>query len=865
MTDTTQGAFLVFDEAKYGHRQRNKKTAAQPGSGRRRSASTKPTFMGPRDCEACGLYHNVNSPKMEPCGEGRQGIVVVGESPGSADDRRGKLFCGDSGELLREAFSKLGLRMERDVMLTNVIQCTTPASESGKQKSANRKFRADCCHARLDKQLLDFKPKLIMTFGAEAARSVLSPPFDVTVNKVRGLIFPSQRYGCWVSCSYDPEYLIDGRVDELMDLFVDDMARGLEYYGKSVPPLLSRDSGCTILGDIEIAIEFLKKATLERDRVVGIDFETTSVQPYHNDSKVFCLSMAYSEDEGFFIPLEYGDFWTKEQKERLYTYVRAFLVSDAPKTIQNRAMEEKWTTFLGQTTGSKPIEIGNVVNDTMITAHVIEPRADKTKGQISGLAFQVFQLNGDTYKDEMDLHEFGAYAKEPLDKAVKYSCLDSRYLVKSHKNQMVHLADKLNLKRAAEFFSSRVITLIRMEKRGMALNLKLLNDQETESRDIIKECETYFNESKHVQLWKNHTAKRNKVFNPGSDKDLREFFWDVLDLPKPDWRTDGDQLPTSRAAIEWLKGQVKDTEFITLCDMMVKHSLYSTKLNTFILGFKSRLYADGLMHPEFLLNFVESMRSSSMNPNWQNLPKRNEEQADFRRLIIPYYGDLFNETDASGSEIVTAAMLSQCIELIRQLKAGVDVHRRWAARLFEITEDRVSKKQRSDTKNGFVFPEFYGAHHGGIAAQLSLPKEHVIKVEQQFWKEYRELRAWQEHTADVYATKGYVEMPMGFRRYAPLSKRQIFNTPIQGTSFHMLLEALYRADNDMIEKGMRSCLVAEIHDSILTDLVKEETEDARKILIKRMTEKQFDWQGSVPRGAEMQEGPNWYDMETVSL
>jgi len=36
-----------------------------------------------------------------------------------------------------------------------------------------------------------------------------------------------------------------------------------------------------------------------------------------------------------------------------------------------------------------------------------------------------------------------------------------------------------------------------------------------------------------------------------------------------------------------------------------------------------------------------------------------------------------------------------------------------------------------------------------------------------------------------------------------------------------------------------------------------------KILHRRMTEKQFSWQGDVPRSCEISIGLNWKDMETL--
>jgi uracil-DNA glycosylase len=74
-------------------------------------------------CGACALYKTCNSPKMEPTGDGRKRILIIGEAPGRTEDDEGRQFCGESGRLLEEKLSMFGINMRKDCWLENAIRC----------------------------------------------------------------------------------------------------------------------------------------------------------------------------------------------------------------------------------------------------------------------------------------------------------------------------------------------------------------------------------------------------------------------------------------------------------------------------------------------------------------------------------------------------------------------------------------------------------------------------------------------------------------------------------------------------------------------------------------------------------------------
>ena len=117
-----------------------------------RQAVATPVRSG---CDACGLFTGCKSPKMQPFGENKKHIVIVGEAPGRQEDDRGVPFVGDSGSMLSDALRTVSVQMDRDCIRTNVIQCRPP----GNKFPSNKKVQ--CCAPRLEQQIKDAEPAMI--------------------------------------------------------------------------------------------------------------------------------------------------------------------------------------------------------------------------------------------------------------------------------------------------------------------------------------------------------------------------------------------------------------------------------------------------------------------------------------------------------------------------------------------------------------------------------------------------------------------------------------------------------------------------------------------------------------------------------
>jgi uracil-DNA glycosylase len=135
-------------------------------------------------CRGCDLYEDATQTVF---GEGRKAarMMLVGETPGDQEDRRGKPFVGPAGRELDRALARAGIDRS-DAYVTNAVKHFR-FEERGKrrihQRPEGRHVKA--CRPWLEAELRQVRPEAVIVMGATAARSLLGPSFRVTQERGR--------------------------------------------------------------------------------------------------------------------------------------------------------------------------------------------------------------------------------------------------------------------------------------------------------------------------------------------------------------------------------------------------------------------------------------------------------------------------------------------------------------------------------------------------------------------------------------------------------------------------------------------------------------------------------------------------------
>lgn len=151
-------------------------------------------------CEQCPL-------RARPfaSGVGRDDVkyVIVGEAPGSREEKTGVPFVGVSGQTLHEVLTHHGIDRNTDVFVTNTVLCRPPLKD-GKNTSPEDDA-IDACSDRLHHDIKSHKPDAVLALGGPAAQTLLDSQEKISVLREGG---PKQSpfFAAPVVATFHPSY-----------------------------------------------------------------------------------------------------------------------------------------------------------------------------------------------------------------------------------------------------------------------------------------------------------------------------------------------------------------------------------------------------------------------------------------------------------------------------------------------------------------------------------------------------------------------------------------------------------------------------------------------------------------------------------
>ncbi len=276
---------------------------------------------------------------------------------------------------------------------------------------------------------------------------------------------------------------------------------------------------------------------------------------------------------------------------------------------------------------------------------------------------------------------------------------------------------------------------------------------------------------------------------------------------------------------------------------------------------------DGRVHTTFNQALTATGRLSSSNPNLQNIPIRTERGKEIRKAFTAQGPDrVILSADYSQIELRIMAHLSCDEHLLEAFRAGEDVHRATAAKIFGIPVSEVSAEQRRVAKTA-NFGIMYGISAFGLAQRLHCSRSEAKKIIDDYFLSFPAIRSFIDGAVSFARESLYVETIFGRRRYLPdivsknatvrsLAERNAVNAPIQGTSADIIKLAMISIDRRLREAGLQSKMVLQIHDELLFELPLSELEELRSIVVQEM---ENVVELSVPLTVECSYGKNWLE------
>ena len=149
-----------------------------------------------KTCTKCDL-HKTRTQIVFGAGNPKSNIVFVGESPGLDENKSGKPFAGEAGQLLTRIIKAMHLNHDM-VYICNIMKCLPPNNRVPEPEEIK------ACLGHLKSQLDIIQPDIICTLGSSASQALLN--VKTSIDEMRGRFYDYK--GIPVMPTFHPSYLL---------------------------------------------------------------------------------------------------------------------------------------------------------------------------------------------------------------------------------------------------------------------------------------------------------------------------------------------------------------------------------------------------------------------------------------------------------------------------------------------------------------------------------------------------------------------------------------------------------------------------------------------------------------------------------
>lgn len=351
-------------------------------------------------------------------------------------------------------------------------------------------------------------------------------------------------------------------------------------------------------------------------------------------------------------------------------------------------------------------------------------------------------------------------------------------------------------------------------------------------------------------------------FNIDSPKQLGDILFGKLKIPYEGRKTKTGQFSTSEEILAPLASEHEVVEnILTYRHLSKLKSTYVDALPQLVNP------ATGRVHSTLSQTVAVTGRLSSNNPNLQNIPIRTERGREIRKAFIARDEDhVLLSADYSQVELRIIASLSEDKNLMDAFTDGHDIHASTASKVYGVDLDTVTPEMRRSAKM-VNFGIIYGISAFGLAQRLGIPRGEAKDLIDNYFEQYPKVKEYMDKSIQFARDNGYVQTMLGRRRHLKdiqarnytvrsFAERNAINSPIQGTAADMIKIAMVNIHREMTKRKLKSKMILQVHDELLFDMVKTESEELQELVLDKM---KTALELKVPVGVEAGTGSNWLE------
>ena len=495
------------------------------------------------------------------------------------------------------------------------------------------------------------------------------------------------------------------------------------------------------------------------------------------------------------------------------------------------------------------LEVKGRLFDTMIAHFILKPEQKHNLNVLAEQYLAYSMVKIETLIGKKGTHQSSFRSVSP-EKACEYAGEDADITWQLAGIMKKELNDQ-GFKDLSEGIEMPLIpVLMKMEHQGVKLDVESLNLFAVQLREDIIEMET--------QIF----SLAGMEFNINSPRQLGEVLFDRLKIVEKPKKTKTKQYATGEEILVQLK------EKHPIVSKMLEYRSLKKLLSTYVSALPLLVkQGTGKIHTSFNQALVTTGRLSSVNPNLQNIPIREERGREIRRAFIPEKeGNIFFSADYSQIELRLMAHLSGDKQMIEAFVNNEDIHTATAAKIYKIDLSEVSREMRGRAKTA-NFGIIYGISAFGLSQRMRISRGEAKDLIDGYFTSYPGVREYMDASIRMARENGFVETMFGRKRYLPdiLSRnavvrgnaeRNAINSPIQGSAADIIKIAMIRIQEVFEKEQLHSALILQVHDELNFDVAPGELLRVKEITRQEMENATIL---SVPLTVDMGEGANWLE------
>lgn len=589
---------------------------------------------------------------------------------------------------------------------------------------------------------------------------------------------------------------------------------------------------------MEIEFELIRDAAgvknaceeLSREAVLGLDTETTELDPYKGEMRLVQLSSG--RRTFIFDMLPFRTNGSLRENSELAPLRRLFESSKSTKVLHNAKFDAKW---IRHELGS---EIGNPF-DTYLASVLIAAGESERRHSLADVA-QFFTA---TVLDKSEQVSNWS-APELSSSQIEYAARDAAILLPIREKLKERLTND-GLDEVAQLEFNCVMPIAEMELNGFGVDSDSWRAQLENVKKASAKAADQLQDMLSAGVAQASLFGRSEV-NLDSQQQVTDALVN-LGIPMPEstraWQLQplAEKYPVVAKLLEYRAVQKSATSF-------GENFLEFVEPKT------------GRIHADFRQIGAPTGRFSCSNPNLQQIPHDDA----YRKCFQAGEGRTLVIADYSQIELRILAEFSADEKFIDAFRSGADFHTITAAQVFNVKPEDVSADQRSFAKR-LNFGIVYGVGASRFGLMTGLSQSDAENTMRRYFSTYRKLDAYLRNSGHSVVTDRTARTKSGRllrlnfdendRQAVGAARRYGVNMPIQGTSADILKRAL-RLLHDSIS-GTSAKLVNIVHDEVIVECDSKHVDEAKTALEKAMIDAGQEFLSNVPVKVDSRVSERW--------